>query len=118
MSTSRPARVYPTRSRRCSSETEAVCVCTTISIALSSSGSSSGSKSPSSSALLVRGLGRLEQRLVEILAALRAALLDDERDLLLAHVRTLQALQARRPERLEEHVALPEEALRARLRRG
>ena len=58
-------------------------------------------------------LRRDEQRLVELLRSLRAALLDEERDLLLADVRALQALQARRPERLEEHVALSEEALRA-----
>ena len=43
--------------------------------------------------LLVGRLGSLEQRLVEVLPALGAALLDDERDLFLAHVRTLQALE-------------------------
>ena len=81
---------------------------------MSSSGSSSGSKSAVLVGLLVRGLGRFEQRLVEVLLALRAALLDDERDLLLAHVGALEALEPRRAERLEEHVALAEEALGAR----
>ena len=57
MSIRRPARVYPTRSRRCRSDTEAVCVCTTTSIARSRSGSSSGSKSssPSSSPMGASG---------------------------------------------------------------
>ena len=96
------------------SETEAVCVWTTISIARSSSGSSSGSNSPSDVLVLaLEDLGRLEQRLVELLRALRAALLDDQRDLLLADVRALDALQPRRAERLEEHVALAEQRLRA-----
>src|SRR6266540_2412136 len=36
---------------------------------------------------------RLEQRLLELLSALRAALLHDERDFLLAHVRALHALE-------------------------
>ena len=76
------------------SDTEAVCVCTTTSIALSSSGSSSGSKSRSPSAVLERRLGRLEERLVELLPALGTALLDNERDLLLGHVGALEALQA------------------------
>src|SRR5207237_1683674 len=58
------------------------------------------------------GLRQLEQALVQLLLALAAALLDDERDLLLGHVRALHALEARRPERLEEHVALAEQALR------
>ena len=39
-------------------------------------------------------LGDLEHRLVQILLALVPALLDDERDLLLAHVRALETLQA------------------------
>src|SRR5919109_3773831 len=43
--------------------------------------------------LVLLGAGRLEERLVELLAALRAALLDDESDLLLAHVRALDALE-------------------------
>src|SRR5918992_5132156 len=59
-------------------------------------------------------LGGLEQRLVELLRPLVPALLDDERDLVLAHVGTLDALEPRGAERLEEHVALAEEALRAR----
>ena len=58
-------------------------------------------------------LRRLEQRLVELLLALAPALLDDQRDLLLAHVGALDALEARRAERLEEHVALAEQALGA-----
>ena len=57
-------------------------------------------------------LGGLEQRLVELLLALAPALFDDERDLFLRHEGTLDALEARGAERLEEHVALPEEALR------
>src|SRR5919202_233016 len=65
--------------------------------------------------LLRRRLGRLEQALVELLLPLRAALLDDQRDLLLGHERALEALEARRPQRLEEHVALAEQALGARL---
>ena len=95
------------------SDTDAVCVCTTISIARSSSGSSSGSNSPLVVLALDRQLGGLEQRLVEVLTALRTALLDDERDLLLAHVRALKSLQTGGSERLEEHVALAEEALGA-----
>src|SRR5919204_1700208 len=65
--------------------------------------------------LLWRRLRRLQQALVELLLALRAALLDDQRDLFLAHVGALQPLQARSAERLEEHVALAEEALGTRL---
>src|SRR3954462_15023644 len=125
MSISRPARVYPTRSRRCDSDTDAVCVWTTISIAFSSSGSSSGSNSPSSASTssaktsgrsrLPKALRELERRLVELLLALVPALLDDERDLLLRHVRALHALQPGGAERLEEHVALAEQALGAGL---
>ena len=116
MSISRPARVYPTRKRRWMRETDAVCVWTTISMALSSSGSSSGSKSssPASSPASV-ALGSLEERLVELLLALGAALLDDERDLLLADVRALDALEPRRAERLEQHVPLAQERLGAGL---
>src|ERR671925_567362 len=61
---------------------------------------------------LGRRLRRLEQRLVQLLAPLAAALLDEEGDLLLGDVGALDALQARGAERLEEHVALAEEALR------
>ena len=43
-------------------------------------------------AVLGRRLGRLEQALVELLLALALALLDDERDLLLAHVGALETL--------------------------
>src|SRR5204862_116446 len=43
--------------------------------------------------VLGRRLGGLEQALVELLLALRAALLDDQGDLLFADVRALQALQ-------------------------
>src|SRR5205085_10757712 len=64
---------------------------------------------------LGEGLGQLEQRLVELLLALALALLDDERDLLLGHVGPLDALETRGSERLEEHVALTEEALGPRL---
>ncbi len=99
------------------SETEAVWVWTTISIARSSSGSSSGSNSPVLPVVLARAR-RLEERLVQLLLALPAALLDDQRDLLLAHVGALDALQPRGAERLEEHVALAEEALGARRCRG
>src|SRR5581483_347060 len=57
----------------------------------------------------VLGLGedlrQLEVALVELLLPL-PRLLDDERDLFLGDVRTLDALQAGRAERLEEHVAL------------
>src|SRR4051812_14624855 len=60
-------------------------------------------------------LGQLEQRLVELLLALLAALADDERDLFLGDVRALHTLQARGPERLEQHVALAQQALRAGL---
>ena len=60
-----------------------------------------------------RGLRRLEQALVELLARAGAALLDDHRDLLLGHVGALDALHARGAERLEEHVALAEQALGA-----
>src|SRR6266516_2658549 len=60
-----------------------------------------------------RCFGRLEQRLVQLLLALPAALLDDQRDLLLGHERALEPLQARGAERLEEHVALAQQALRA-----
>src|SRR5581483_5950013 len=56
-------------------------------------------------------LRRLEQRLVELLLALRTALLDEQRDLLLGHEGALESLQARGAERLEQHVALPEQAL-------
>src|SRR5262245_28206959 len=60
-------------------------------------------------------LGGLEERWIEFLLPLCAALLDDQRDLLLADVGTLDALQPRGAERLEEHVALAEEALGAAL---
>ena len=63
--------------------------------------------------VLGRCLRRLEQRLVEVLLALAAALLDDQRDLLLGHERALEPLQAGGAERLEEHVALAEQALGA-----
>ena len=63
-------------------------------------------------------LGSLEERLVELLRALGAALLDDERDLLLADVRALDALEPRRAERLEQHVALARGAPRRRPGRG
>ena len=52
-----------------------------------------------------------EERFVELLLTLPAALLDDQRDLLFADVRALDALEPRGAERLEEHVALAEEAL-------
>ena len=94
---------------------DAVWAWTTISIARSSSGSSSGSNSSSPRVLVRRRLRRLEQRRVELLLPLAAALLDDERDLFLADVRALDALEAGRAERLEEHVALAEEALRPAL---
>ena len=45
--------------------------------------------------------------------ALGARLLDDQRDLLLRHERALDALQPRGAERLEEHVALAEQAFGA-----
>src|SRR5438552_2328797 len=57
-------------------------------------------------------LGQLQVALVELLFPL-PRLLDDERDLLLGHVRALDALQPRGAERLEQHVALAEERLRA-----
>src|SRR5690349_9863998 len=62
-------------------------------------------------ALVLEHLRRLQQALVELLLALGTALLDDQRDLLLGHERTLEPLQARGAERLEEHVALAEQAL-------
>ena len=68
---------------------------TTTSIARSSSGSSSGSKlSSSESASSAKTCGASRKRLVDLLLALRARLLDDERDLVLGHERALHALEA------------------------
>src|SRR5438105_15441593 len=52
----RPARVSPTRSRRCNSDTDAVCVCRTTSIAFSSSGSSDGEFDPAEDPLLEKAI--------------------------------------------------------------
>ena len=89
MSISRPARVYPTRAPLEERDRgglglhddldrllqQRVLVRVEVEVVL---------------ALLERRLGRLEERFVEILPALGAALLDDEGDLLLAHVRALR----------------------------
>ena len=56
-------------------------------------------------------LRRVEEGRVDLLLALHARLLDDERDLLLGHVGALDALQPRGAERLVEHVARAEQAL-------
>ena len=66
-------------------------------------------------AVVLERLRQLEQRLVELLSPLGAALLDDQRDLLLADVRALEPLEPRGAERLEEHVPLAEQALGAGL---
>src|SRR5919106_1552410 len=58
-------------------------------------------------------LRRLEQRLVQVLLALAPGLLDEESDLVLGDESALDALETGGPERLEEHVALAEEALGA-----
>ena len=57
-------------------------------------------------------LGRLEQRLVELLLALVAALLDDQRHLFLATHAPWTRCRPARAERLEEHVPLTEQVLR------
>jgi hypothetical protein len=91
------------------SETDAVCVWTTISIAFSSSGSSSGrTRRRPAQRSLREILRQLEQRLVELLLARDAGTAPRQRDLLLGDVRALDALQPRRAERLEKHVALAE----------
>ena len=55
----------------------------------------------------------LEEVLLEVGLGLRAALLDDEADLVLADERALDALQLRRADRREEHVAHAEQRLGA-----
>src|SRR5581483_6227146 len=58
---------------------------------------------------------RLEQRVVEVRLALLRPVPDEARDLLLGHERALDPLQARGPDRPEQHVALAEQRLRPAL---
>jgi hypothetical protein len=82
-------------------------------IASSSSGSSSGSKSSDRTLRRRLVLDLLQQVLAHLGLALRAPEVGDRRDLRLVDVRALDALELRRADGREEHVALAQQRLGA-----